>query len=107
MAGHTRSADTGTARRTSSGKSRRVRKHLPAGEAAAARRTKQQQGARTLTDHKIRRERDPLRQLDIARDYVRSAANKYHPGGQVADAIAALLAAGDRIYESGTPNTRR
>lgn len=107
MAGHRRTVDTGTARRTTSGKTRRVREHRAAGESAAARRDQEQKGARALVEHRIRRTKDPLRQLDIARDYVRSAAAKYQPGSELAGAIEALLTAGDRIYGTGVRRTRR
>lgn len=107
MAGHRRTVDTGTARRTASGKTRRVRQHRAAGESATARRDQEKRGARALVEHRIRRTKDPMRQLDIARDYVRSAAAKYQPGGEISDVVDALLTAGDRIYSTGNRKTRR
>lgn len=103
MAGHARTVDTGKARRAPSGKVRKVRRHVPPGEAETAKRQKQHRGARTVALNRISRTTDPLRQLDIAREYVRSAAAKYQPDGQVTTAVQALLAAGDRIYQSGQP----
>lgn len=107
MAGHGRSIDTGKSRRTTSGKSRRIRQHLPPGEAEQARRRKQHDGARTVALNRIRRTSDPLRQVDIARDYLRSAAAKYRPHGEVTGVIEALLAAGDQIYRHAEPRPNR
>ena len=102
MAGRSRTVDTG---RNANG--RRVRQHRPAGETEAARREKHRRGARAQVEQRVGRTRDPLRQLDAARDYVRSAAQKYHPesgsGGQLDAAVQALLAAGDELYRTGTP----
>jgi hypothetical protein len=106
MAGHSRSVDTGKARRTANGKTRKVREHLPPGEAETARRDKQHRGARTVAADRIARTRDPLRQLDIAREYLRSAAAKYQPNpGDLDIAVKALLAVGDRIFQTGQPQT--
>ncbi|MHA6801771.1 hypothetical protein [Bounagaea algeriensis] len=101
MAGRSRTVDTG---RTDG--RRRLRQHRPAGEAAAARRSKEHQGARAQVEHRLGRTRDPLRQLDAARDYLRSAAQKYQPDGHLAGAIEALLAAGDELYRTGIPKRR-
>lgn len=103
MAGHVRSADTGKARRTAAGRPRKIREHLPAGEVEAAKRRKRHLGARTLAADRIDRARDPLRQLDIAREYVRSAAAKYTADHEITAAVEALLAAGDRIFTTGVP----
>lgn len=103
MAGHARTVDTGKARRTPTGKARKIREHLPPGEAETAKRRKQHRGARTITLDRINRTTDALRQLDIAREYVRSAAAKYEPGGEITAAIEALLGVGDRIYQVGSP----
>lgn len=103
MAGHLRTVDTGTARRTSGKRTRKNREHLPPGQAAAHARRKQHHGARTQALDRINRTSDPLRQLDIAREYVRSAAAKYQADGHVVDAVQALLAAGDAIYTSAAP----
>ncbi|GAB2763216.1 hypothetical protein GCM10027174_44880 [Salinifilum aidingensis] len=102
MAGRSRTVDTG---RTDG--RRRLRQHRPAGEAEPYRREKALRGARAQVDHRIRQERDPLRQLDAARDYVRSATRKYQPGGDLAPVIEALLTAGDAIYRNGTPRDRQ
>lgn len=98
MAGHLRTTDTGTTRRTTGKRVRRNREHLPPGEAADHGRRKQHRGARSRAVDQIHRTTDPLAQVDIARDYVRSAAAKYVPDGHLIEAIQALLAAGDGIY---------
>lgn len=104
MAGHVRTVGTGKARRAGGGKPRKIRQHLPAGEVELARRRKQHLGARTVAADRIGRTRDPLRQLDIAREYVRSAAAKYTADPAVVDAaVNALLAAGDHIFTAGAP----
>lgn len=103
MAGHVRSVDTGKARRTAGGKSRKVREHLPPGEVEAAKRRKQHLGARTVATDRINRARDAQAQLDIAREYVRSAAAKYTADEEITAAVQALLAAGDRIFQTGQP----
>jgi hypothetical protein len=103
VAGHTRTVPNGKGRRTSGGKTRKVREHLPPDEVASARRRKQFLGARSVAADRIARTSDPLRQLDIAREYVRSAAAKYTDAAAVAAAVEALLAVGDRIYATGTP----
>lgn len=106
MAGHSRTTATGKARRAASGKPRRVREHLPPGEAEAAKRVKAQRGAKTVALDRISRTSDPLAKLNIAREYVRSAAAKYQvDDAAVAAAIDALLAAGDRIFTTGQPVT--
>lgn len=106
MAGHVRTVDTGRARRTASGRTRRVREHLPPGEVEAARRCKQHLGARTAAANKINRANDLLKRLDIAREYLRSAAAKYEiDTAAVEAAVEALLAAGDRTYQHGAPLT--
>lgn len=107
MAGHGRSVDTGTTQRGTSGKTRRARRHLPAGEAAAARRTKAHSGARSLANDRVRRAKTPEEQLIAAHDYVRSAMAKYTPGSHTGPAVEALLAAGDRIYQHGSPRRKR
>lgn len=107
MAGHSRTVDTGRARRTPRGKSRRVRQHLPPGEADQAHRDKHRRGARAVAEHRMRRTSDPLAQLDAAREYVRSAAAKYRPAGHTTEAVEALLAAGDRIYQHGVPRRKQ
>lgn len=104
MAGHTRTVDTGTARRTRTGKVRRIRQHLPAGQSEKARRDKAHRGARTVALARIDRARTPLDKLEAARQYVRSAAAKYGIADpDVAAAVTALLAAGDRIFQTRQP----
>lgn len=103
MAGHVRSIDTGKARRTASGKTRKIRQHLPPGEVEKAKRRKQHLGARTVINARLAATSDPLRRLDIAREYVRSAAAKYQVSGELAAAVDALIAAGDRIFITGEP----
>ena len=104
MAGHVRSVATGKARRTASGRIRKVREHLPPGEAEQAKRRKQHLGARTVATDQINRAGDLLRKLDIARQYVRSAAAKYTAApDEINAAVEALLALGDRIYANGVP----
>lgn len=101
MAGRNRTVDTGkTVGR------RRQRQHLPAGAAEQHTREKAHRGARARVDQRIGRTRDPLAQLDAARDYVRSAASKYRPT-ELSTAIQALLDAGDQIYRTGQPRSRR
>lgn len=102
MAGHTRTVDTGKTQRTGR-RTRRVREHLPPGEAAENARAKQHQGARERALDRINRTTDPLGQLDAARDYVRSAAAKYQATGHVTDGIEALLAVGDAIFHRAAP----
>lgn len=102
MAGHTRTVATGRSWRTGSGKSRRVREHLPPGEADKERRRKQHQGARTLATDRIKRERNPMAQLAHALAYVRSASAKYRADADVTAAVQTLLDVGDRIYTTGT-----
>lgn len=101
MAGRSRTVDTGRTRGN-----RRARQHRPAGETESAHRDRVHRGARALVNQRIDRARDPLRQLDIARDYVRSAAQKYQVRGETAPAIEALLAAGDELYRTGSPKSR-
>ncbi|GAA0645714.1 hypothetical protein GCM10010174_80920 [Kutzneria viridogrisea] len=104
MAGHLRSVDTGKARQTPSGRARRVREHLPPGQVALAKRRKQHLGARAAAADRIARTTDPLRQLDIAREYVRSAAAKYTATDAVLQvAVQALLQVGDQVFTTGTP----
>ncbi len=103
MAGHGRTIETGKARRTARGRSRRIRQHIPDGEAEQAKRRKQHSGARANAVNRINRTTDPLRKLDIAREYLRSAAAKYQPDSEITDAVQALLAAGDRIYQHAEP----
>ncbi|TDX84963.1 hypothetical protein [Amycolatopsis arida] len=105
MAGHTRTRATGTARRTSGGKTRKLREHLPSDQLDQHRRRTQRRGARSRAVDRISRTSDPLRRLDVAREYVMSAAAKYRDPGAVAAAVEALLAAGDRIYAHGAPLT--
>lgn len=106
MAGHTRTQDTGQSRRTSQGRTRRVRHHLAPDDLDTARRRKQRNGARSVTDGRMARTSDPLARLDIARGYLRSAAAKYGDDQAVEEATAALLAAADRLYRTGRPRTR-
>lgn len=108
MAGHTRTTGTGATVRGATGKPRRVREHLPAGDAEIARRKKAHAGARSQARSHIATAQDGLRQIEAARDYVRSAAAKYHPHpDDLQPVVQALLAAGDRIFEAGTPRSRR
>jgi hypothetical protein len=102
VAGHWRTTDTGTARRTSSGHTRRVREHLPAGEALDAKRLKDYTGARKIVVDRLEKMKDPARRLDAAVQYVRSATAKY----EIADvnaAVDALLALGDQIFAASAP----
>lgn len=106
MAGHSRTTATGKAHRAASGKPRRVREHLPPGEAEDAKRAKAHRGAKTVALDRISRATDPLTKLNIAREYVRSAAAKYQVDEDtVTAAIDAMLAAGDRIFTAGQPVT--
>lgn len=106
MAGHTRTVATGKARKTASGLPRKIREHLPPEQIAATKRRKQHTGARTVAADRIARTSDPLRQLDIAREYLRSAAAKYVADADIVQtAVNALLAAGDRVFASGAPLT--
>ncbi|GAA1983283.1 hypothetical protein [Amycolatopsis minnesotensis] len=103
MAGHVRTMP-GTGRQPGvTGRSRKVRVHLPPGEAEVAKRVKQRNGARTIAQHRIVSARTPQARLDAARDYVRSAAAKYRADDEIAVAVEALLAAGDRIFARGAP----
>lgn len=101
MAGHNRTVDTGRTRRSSGGKARRVREHRPAGESDGARRDKERRGARRIADDRVRKATSPTARLDAARDYLRSAAAKYHAQAELDSAVAVLLDAGDRIYTTG------
>ena len=106
MAGHTRTVATGKARRTTSGLPRKIREHLPPEQAAATKRRKQHKGARTVAADRIARTSDPMRQLDIAREYLRSAAAKYIADADIVQvAIDALITAGDRVFANGAPLT--
>lgn len=102
MAGHVRTVDTGKTRRTTGRRTRRVREHLPPGEAESARRRKEHAGARALAMDRINRESDPLAQLSHAVSYVRSAAAKYRSDADVSAAVQMLAEIGDRIYSNGT-----
>lgn len=108
MAGHHRTVATGKARRTGSGfgRVRKVRQHLPPGEADTSRRRKLRASARAIANQRITTTRDPLVQLDAARDYVRSAAAKYAHDAAIQQAVDALLAIGDQIYRDGTYRRR-
>lgn len=108
MAGHSRTVGTNRHAPGTSGRSRRVRRHLPPGEAAAAKRHRAHQSARSVALHHIQRTSDPLTQIDRARDYVRSAAGKYRTDqAELTSVVEALLAAGDRIYQTGEPKPAR
>lgn len=109
MAGHQRTKDTGAAKRTATGKVRRVREHLPAEEIETTKRRKRFAGARALVNERLARTTDPLKQLDLARAYVLSAAAKYNHDKALLDAVDALLRAGDHILTTGqelTPSAR-
>ncbi|MFC4000909.1 hypothetical protein ACFS2C_28085 [Prauserella oleivorans] len=108
MAGHHRTVATGKARRTGSGfgRVRQIREHLPPGEAATNRRRKLRAAARAIANQRINVARDPLVQLEAARDYVRSAAAKYQHDTALQQAVDALLAIGDQIYRDGTQRRR-
>lgn len=104
MAGHVHTVDTGKARRTASGRRRKIRERIPTDEAETSKRSKRHEGARTITMDRISRTTDPLRRLDAAREYVRSAAAKYLVDPEmVSAAVEALLAAGDQIFTEGEP----
>lgn len=105
MAGHNRTVDTGRSARAAGGKPRKIREHLPPGQVPAAKRAKAHAGARTTAMNRISRTADPLRQLDHARDYLRSAVAKYTAPHEIHPVVEALLAAADRIYRTGTPVT--
>lgn len=105
MAGHSRTTATGATRPGVTGKPRRVREHLPAGDAEHIRRAKSQRGAKTRLKHRLDRTSDPLARLDAARDYLRSAAAKYQTTASVEQAVQALIVAADRIFRDGDPLT--
>jgi len=107
VAGHTRTVATGQTRRTTSGKSRRVRQHHPAGETEQHRRQKEHQGARSLALDRIARARDPLTQLTAAMGYVRSARAKYHGDADITALVQAVIDTGDRIYTHGSRKKTR
>lgn len=108
MAGHPRTVGTSRHQRGASGRARRVREHLPAGEAAPARRRKAHASARSRAlAHVHRASGDQLVQIDRARDYLRSAAGKYSIETDLTPVVDALIAAGDRIYQTGTPKPAR
>lgn len=109
MAGHTRTTGTARAVTAASGRIRKVREHLPPGDGAESSdlvRRKRRNGARALVGERIARTSDPLTQVALAADYVKSAAAKYQARtGAAAAAVEALLELGDRIYAAGEPLT--
>ncbi|WP_345368311.1 hypothetical protein, partial [Saccharopolyspora cebuensis] len=79
MAGHTRTVDTGAAVRTAAGRVRKVRRHRPAGQARVHARVKAHRGARRTVEARLRSASDPVRRLEIALGYVKSARAKFRP----------------------------
>ncbi|RAS57830.1 hypothetical protein C8D87_12113 [Lentzea atacamensis] len=105
MAGHVHTKSTGNARRTAGGKLRQVREPIPPEQRAAAKRTKQHQGARAAMLKRLNAARGVLEQLDIAREYVMSGVAKYDNDPAIAAAVKLLIAVGDQIFTEGTPVT--
>ncbi len=107
VAGHGRTTATGKARRTPSGRTRKVREHLPDGQSAAAKRAKQHQGARRVTADRLRKAKRLITRENIARSYIGSARAKFSdPDTAEFDRlhqayIDAMVALGDHIFRHG------
>lgn len=97
MAGHRRTVP-GKGIDPTTGRRRRVAK--PNGEAAVTAHQRRARNTRALAEQRLAAETDPLRRLDIAVGYVRSAAAKTNPNPDELDqAVAALMRHGTILME--------